>query len=149
MFSLAADGKTNGRGLPNPFRLAVIMYDHFDLVGLGFPPAWIQRSWLLLGARAGGCSAIRPRIAERGSPRPHSQADDPDRQQGPGGRRRRPETRCERCAGGLARPPLGHGPLCWRRTSKRASDSWRDAVYEARAAMRRERVIPPSPGSSS
>jgi hypothetical protein len=66
MFSLAADGKTNGRGLPNPFRLAVIMYDHFDLVGLGFPPAWIQRSWLLLGARAGGCSAIRPRIAERG-----------------------------------------------------------------------------------
>jgi mannose-6-phosphate isomerase-like protein (cupin superfamily) len=53
MFSLAADGKTNSRGLPNPFRLAVIMREHFDLVRLGFPPAWIQKSGLLLGAPLG------------------------------------------------------------------------------------------------
>jgi quercetin dioxygenase-like cupin family protein len=53
MFSLAADGKTNHKGLPNPFRLAVIMREHFDLVRLSFPPAWVQKSGLLLGAPLG------------------------------------------------------------------------------------------------
>ena len=40
MFGLAAEGKTNRKGMPNPFRLAVIMSEHFDLVRLPFPPAW-------------------------------------------------------------------------------------------------------------
>jgi quercetin dioxygenase-like cupin family protein len=60
MFTLAAEGKTNRNGLPNPLRLAVIARSHFDTVRLPFPPAWMQRaalsvgSWLgrLLGYRA-------------------------------------------------------------------------------------------------
>jgi mannose-6-phosphate isomerase-like protein (cupin superfamily) len=53
MFSLAQDGKTNKRGLPNPLRLAVIAQAHFDTVRLSFPPAWIQRVGLVLGAPLG------------------------------------------------------------------------------------------------
>ena len=30
MFTLAAEGKTNRKGMPNPFRLAVIARAHFD-----------------------------------------------------------------------------------------------------------------------
>ena len=41
MFALAADGKTNKKGMPNPFRLAVIA------------PAWLQRAGLALGAPLG------------------------------------------------------------------------------------------------
>jgi hypothetical protein len=36
MFSLAADGKTNRKGMPNPLRLAVIANEHFDTVRLPF-----------------------------------------------------------------------------------------------------------------
>jgi mannose-6-phosphate isomerase-like protein (cupin superfamily) len=43
MFALAAAGKTNKKGLPNPFRLAVIARAHFDTVRLPFPPAPLQR----------------------------------------------------------------------------------------------------------
>ena len=43
MFGLAADGKTNRKGMPNPLRLAVIAHGHFDDVRLPFPPAWMQR----------------------------------------------------------------------------------------------------------
>jgi hypothetical protein len=53
MFSLAAAGKTNPRGMPNPLRLAVIARAHFDTVRLPFPPAWIQRVGLMLGAPVG------------------------------------------------------------------------------------------------
>jgi hypothetical protein len=49
MFALAADGKTNRKGMPNPLRLAVIANAHFDTVRLPFPPAWMQK--------AGSCSA--------------------------------------------------------------------------------------------
>jgi quercetin dioxygenase-like cupin family protein len=48
MFGLASDGKTNKKGMPNPLRLAVIMDEHFDLVRLPFPPAWVQRMGLSL-----------------------------------------------------------------------------------------------------
>ena len=48
MFGLASEGKTNKKGMPNPFRLAVIMDEHFDLVRLPFPPAWVQRMGLTL-----------------------------------------------------------------------------------------------------
>ena len=40
MFALAADGKTNRKGMPNPLRLAVIANAHFDTVQLPFPPAF-------------------------------------------------------------------------------------------------------------
>ncbi len=53
MFALAAAGKTNKKGLPNPFRLAVIARAHFDTVRLPFPPALLQRAALAGGAPLG------------------------------------------------------------------------------------------------
>jgi hypothetical protein len=53
MFALAADGKTNKRGLPNPFRLAVIAKANLDTVVLPFPPVWMQKAALAIGAPAG------------------------------------------------------------------------------------------------
>jgi quercetin dioxygenase-like cupin family protein len=53
MFSLAQDRKTNRKGMPNPLRLAVIARAHFDTVRLPFPPAWMQRAGLALGAPLG------------------------------------------------------------------------------------------------
>jgi mannose-6-phosphate isomerase-like protein (cupin superfamily) len=53
MFSLAADGKTNRKGMPNPLRLAVIANEHFDTVRLPFPPAFVQRMGLAVGAPLG------------------------------------------------------------------------------------------------
>jgi quercetin dioxygenase-like cupin family protein len=53
MFSLAADGKTNKRGLPNPFRLAVVARAHLDTVVLPFPPVWMQKLGLAVGAPLG------------------------------------------------------------------------------------------------
>jgi hypothetical protein len=53
MFTLAAEGKTNRKGLPNPFQLAVIAHAHFDTVRLPFPPAVLQRAALAVGAPMG------------------------------------------------------------------------------------------------
>jgi quercetin dioxygenase-like cupin family protein len=53
MFDLAADGKTNKKGMPNPLRLAVIAKAHFDTVRLPFPPDWMQAAGLALGAPLG------------------------------------------------------------------------------------------------
>ena len=53
MFGLAADGKTNRKGMPNPLRLAVIAKAHFDTVRLPFPPAWMQKAGLIFGAPVG------------------------------------------------------------------------------------------------
>ena len=53
MFSLAADGKTNRIGMPNPFRLAVIAQAHFEDVQLPFPAASLQRMALACGAPLG------------------------------------------------------------------------------------------------
>lgn len=53
MFALAAAGKTNRKGMPNPLRLAVIARAHFDVVRLPFPPALVQRVGLALGAPLG------------------------------------------------------------------------------------------------
>jgi quercetin dioxygenase-like cupin family protein len=53
MYGLAADGKTNKKGMPNPLRLAVIAQSHFDDVRLPFPPAWMQRMGLAMGAPLG------------------------------------------------------------------------------------------------
>jgi quercetin dioxygenase-like cupin family protein len=53
MFALSADGKTNRKGMPNPLRLAVIAKAHFDTVRLPFPPAWMQKAGLALGAPLG------------------------------------------------------------------------------------------------
>jgi quercetin dioxygenase-like cupin family protein len=53
MFTLAQDGKVNRKGMPNPLRLAVIAKAHFDDVRLPFPPVWMQRAGLALGAPLG------------------------------------------------------------------------------------------------
>ncbi|MBA2614906.1 MAG: cupin domain-containing protein [Actinobacteria bacterium] len=53
MFALAADGKTNKKGMPNPIRLAVIAKAYFDDVRLPFPPVALQRLGLALGAPTG------------------------------------------------------------------------------------------------
>ena len=53
MYSLAADGKTSKKGMPNPFRLAVIANAHFDVVQLPVIPAWMQKAALAMGAPLG------------------------------------------------------------------------------------------------
>jgi hypothetical protein len=60
MFALAADGKTDRKGMPNLLRLAVIANAHFDTVRLPFPPAIVQRIGLALGAPAGRLVGYRP-----------------------------------------------------------------------------------------
>jgi mannose-6-phosphate isomerase-like protein (cupin superfamily) len=65
MFSLAAAGKTNRKGMPNPLRLAVIARAHFDTVQLPFPPAWMQRLGLAVGAPLGWLVGYGPTY-ERG-----------------------------------------------------------------------------------
>jgi quercetin dioxygenase-like cupin family protein len=60
MYALAADGKTNRKGMPNPLRLAVIARHHFDDVRLPFPPAWTQRIALAMGAPLGRLVGYRP-----------------------------------------------------------------------------------------
>ena len=52
MYSLAAAGKTNRKGMPNPLRLAVIANHHFDDVPPAEDPAVRCRS-------SGSCSARR------------------------------------------------------------------------------------------
>ena len=60
MFSLAADGKTNKKGMPNPFRLAVIANAHFDTVQLPVVPAWMQKVALAMGAPVGKAIGYGP-----------------------------------------------------------------------------------------
>ena len=60
MFTLAAEGKTNRKGMPNPFRLAVIARAHFNTVRLPKVPAWMQRTALALGAALGRAMGYKP-----------------------------------------------------------------------------------------
>jgi quercetin dioxygenase-like cupin family protein len=60
MFALAADGKTNKKGMPNPLRLAVIARETFDTVQLPFPPVWMQQLGLLGGSWLGRLVGYTP-----------------------------------------------------------------------------------------
>ena len=60
MYSLAADGKTSKKGMPNPFRLAVIANAHFDVVQLPVIPAWMQKAALAMGAPLGKALGYAP-----------------------------------------------------------------------------------------
>jgi hypothetical protein len=60
MYGLAADGKTNRWGIPNPLRMAVIAGAHFGTVRLSFPPAFVQRGALAVGAPIGRILGYRP-----------------------------------------------------------------------------------------
>ena len=68
MFSLASDGKTNKKGMPNPFRLAVIANHHFDVVRLPVIPHALQKAALapgsLLGRALGYTPTYEPAPAE-------------------------------------------------------------------------------------
>ncbi len=68
MYSLAADGKTSRKGMPNPLRLAVIADAHFDDVRLPFPPAWMQKLGLALGAPLGRLVGYEPTYDGDGRP---------------------------------------------------------------------------------
>ena len=70
MFALAADGKTNKKGMPNPLRLAVIARAHFDIVRLPFPPAFVQRLGLAFGAPLGRILGYAPTYEATGEPLP-------------------------------------------------------------------------------
>jgi quercetin dioxygenase-like cupin family protein len=50
MFALGADGKLNGRGMPNPLRLAAIANAHFADTRAPYIPAWVQKAGLASGA---------------------------------------------------------------------------------------------------
>jgi mannose-6-phosphate isomerase-like protein (cupin superfamily) len=52
MFALARDGKTNGRGLPHPLRLAAIADHHRDDLQLPILPLSVQRLAAKVGATA-------------------------------------------------------------------------------------------------
>jgi quercetin dioxygenase-like cupin family protein len=60
MFGLAADGKTNRRGMPNPLRLAVIANAHFEDVRLPHVPAFAQKAALVSGAVLGRLAGFKP-----------------------------------------------------------------------------------------
>jgi quercetin dioxygenase-like cupin family protein len=60
MFGLAADGKTNKKGMPGPFRLAVIANHHFDVVRLPVIPHAVQKLALVPGALMGRAFGYRP-----------------------------------------------------------------------------------------
>jgi len=73
MFSLAADGRTNKKGMPNPLQLAVIAQAHFDTVRLPFPAAWLQRTALAVGAPLGRMLGYQATASRRPADmRPHS-----------------------------------------------------------------------------
>jgi mannose-6-phosphate isomerase-like protein (cupin superfamily) len=68
MFALAADGKTNKKGMPNLIRLAVIARTHFDVVRLPFPPPLLQRLGLALGAPLGRLFGYSPTYVRTAEP---------------------------------------------------------------------------------
>ena len=69
MFGLAADGKTNRKGMPSPLRLAVIARRHFDVVRLPVVPHLLQRAALAPGALLGRLVGYRPTYeASAGTP---------------------------------------------------------------------------------
>ena len=74
MFALANDGKTSKKGMPNPLRLAVIANAHFDDVRLPFPPAWMQKAGLVMGAPIGRLSATSRATTARGRSRSRSRS---------------------------------------------------------------------------
>ena len=60
MFNLAADGKTNKKGMPNPVRMAVIANAYFDDVRAPHVPGAIQKAALAAGAAVGRLVGYQP-----------------------------------------------------------------------------------------
>jgi quercetin dioxygenase-like cupin family protein len=70
MFGLAADGKTNRKGMPNPLRLAVIANAHFDDLRLPYVPAFAQKAALATGAALGRLVGYKPTYEPGGPSEP-------------------------------------------------------------------------------
>ena len=70
MYGLAADGKTNRFGMPNPLRLAVIAKHHFDTVQLPIVPAFAQRAALALGSPVGRALGFESTYTRRSASAP-------------------------------------------------------------------------------
>ncbi len=68
MFSLAAEGRTNKKGMPNPLQLAVVAQHHFDDVVLPLVPVWMQRAALAMGAPIGRLLGYEPTFTGTGRP---------------------------------------------------------------------------------
>jgi quercetin dioxygenase-like cupin family protein len=68
MFTLAADGKTNRKGMPGPLRLAVIAKHHFDVARLPVVPHSLQRAALVPGALLGRAVGYQPTYEPGGIP---------------------------------------------------------------------------------
>jgi len=60
MFGLAADGKTNKKGMPNPVRMAVIANAYFDDVRAPHVPGPLQKAALAAGAAVGRLVGYEP-----------------------------------------------------------------------------------------
>ena len=60
MFGLAADGRTNRKGMPNPLRLAVIANAHFDDLRMPYVPAFAQKAALVAGSAIGRLAGYEP-----------------------------------------------------------------------------------------
>jgi mannose-6-phosphate isomerase-like protein (cupin superfamily) len=60
MYGLAADGKTNKKGMPSPLRLAVIANAHFADVRLPYVPAFAQKAALVTGSALGRLAGFTP-----------------------------------------------------------------------------------------
>jgi hypothetical protein len=71
--SLMKTFRSDRKGLPKPFQLAVIAAAHFDTVRLPFAPEPLQRAALALGAPIGRMLGYRPTTQRHDAGlRPHS-----------------------------------------------------------------------------
>ena len=70
MFGLAADGKTNKKGMPQPLRLAVIANHHFDVVRLPLIPHALQKLALVPGSLMGRAFGFTPTYDAAGAGTP-------------------------------------------------------------------------------
>jgi quercetin dioxygenase-like cupin family protein len=64
MFALAADGKLNKRGMPNPLRLAPLALAYFDDVRAPVIPAWVQKAGLVPAAALARVIGVAPKTPQ-------------------------------------------------------------------------------------
>jgi hypothetical protein len=69
-FALAADGKTNKKGMANPVRMAVIANAHFADVRMPYVPAALQKAALAAGAAIGRAAGYTPEYVPTGEASP-------------------------------------------------------------------------------
>lgn len=63
VYELAADGRTNSKGVPNPLRMAVIAREHLNDIALARPPVAVQRTAFAVLAPLGRLAGYTPRYS--------------------------------------------------------------------------------------